>query len=70
MLIGWGSEPKSDGGIESFWIVRNSYGPNWGEGGNFRIRRGLNDFAAEEENSAVVPLLFDSKGNIRSHGFN
>lgn len=70
LLIGYGSEPSSDGGTESFWIVRNSYGPNWGEHGNFRIRRGLNDFAGEEENSAVVPLLFNENGQIREHGYN
>ena len=69
VLIGWGNETKDDGTSESFWIVRNSYGPYWGEQGNFRLRRGLNDFAAEGENSAVVPLLFSQTGEIREHGF-
>jgi C1A family cysteine protease len=68
-LIGWGSEKKSDGSTVSYWIVRNSYGPYWGEQGNFRLRRGLNDFAAEAENSAVIPLLYSLDGEIRQHGF-
>lgn len=59
LLIGWGNDIKSDGKVESYWIVRNSYGPSWGESGNFRIRRGMNDFACEGENSALEPLLID-----------
>ena len=40
-----------------YWIVRNSYGPNWGESGNFRVRRGMNDFGCEAESSALKPVL-------------
>ena len=70
LLIGWGNEEKSDGSFTSYWIVRNSYGPYWGEEGNFRLRRGLNDFAAEGENSALVPLLFNEDGTqIRPYSF-
>lgn len=38
-----------------FWLVRNSYGPNWGMNGNLKVRRGRNDFASESENIAIVP---------------
>eukprot|EP01064_Diplonema_japonicum_P036750 TRINITY_DN836_c3_g2_i1.p1 TRINITY_DN836_c3_g2~~TRINITY_DN836_c3_g2_i1.p1 ORF type:complete len:379 (+),score=112.54 TRINITY_DN836_c3_g2_i1:51-1139(+) len=33
-LVGYGTD-----GSEMYWIVRNSWGPNWGESGYIRIRR-------------------------------
>ena len=54
LLIGWGYDPDLK---MKYWLVRNSYGPDWGEGGNFRVRRGMNDFGCEGEASAVTPIL-------------
>jgi len=42
-----------------YWVVRNSYGPKWGEGGNFRLRRGENDFGCEGNNVSLTPQLMD-----------
>ena len=36
-ILGWGKDPKSGNKV---WIVRNSFGPNWGEHGDLYIRRG------------------------------
>ena len=36
LLTGWGE----DGG-KKYWRVQNSWGPQWGEQGTFRIRRGV-----------------------------
>lgn len=44
MIVGWGIDEKAG---EKYWIVRNSYGTTWGENGDFRVRRGSNDYAIE-----------------------
>lgn len=44
---------------EQSWIVKNTWGPDWGEGGYFRIRSGTNECEIEEKvyavHFAVVP---------------
>jgi C1A family cysteine protease len=45
-MIGWGKDKESN---TKYWIVRNSYGPNWGMNGDFYVKRGNNDFGMEVE---------------------
>ena len=54
VIIGWGVDQESE---TPYWIVRNSYGPNWGMNGDFLVKRGGNDFGMEVENIAFEPLL-------------
>lgn len=54
VIIGWGKEDKTGTG---YWIVRNSYGPNWGMNGDFLVKRGNNDFGMEVEQIAFEPIL-------------
>ena len=54
VLIGWGVDPET---ARKYWIVRNSYGPNWGDHGDFLIQRGTDDFAIESETTAYDPVL-------------
>lgn len=56
-MIGWGYDEQLK---MRYWLVRNSYGSDWGESGNLRVRRGLNDFGCEGEGSAVIPILLSN----------
>jgi len=54
LIVGWGFDEQDE---MKYWIVRNSYGADWGEEGNFRVRRGLNDFGFEGNLVAFDPVL-------------
>ena len=53
-ILGWGIDKETQTPV---WIARNSFGPNWGEKGDFYIRRGQNDFGIESEVSAYDVAL-------------
>jgi len=49
-IIGWGTAKGVD-----YWVVQNSWGPLWGEGGYFRIRRGHDECKIESHVFAGMP---------------
>ena len=49
-VVGYGEE---DG--QKFWLVRNSWGTHWGEGGFFRVCRGTNNIAIETDCAWATP---------------
>jgi len=54
VIVGWGHDKEAN---TPYWIVRNSYGPNWGMNGDFLVKRGGNDFGMEVENVAFEPIM-------------
>jgi len=40
LLTGWGEETMPNGEVVKYWVVKNSFGDDWGEDGYFRLERG------------------------------
>ena len=54
LAVGWGVEPQSQ---RKYWIAMNTWGPDWGERGFFRIARGDDESAFESMAVAADVVL-------------
>lgn len=48
-IVGWGHDKEKD---MPYWIIRNSYGDQWGMNADFHVRRGQDDYGVESEITA------------------
>lgn len=55
VIVGYGEEYIS-GRKMNYWIIKNSWGPNWGENGYFKMLRGKNSCAVESMSVSGTPL--------------
>ena len=54
VAVGWGEEYVKET-LEKFWILKNSWGEEWGEKGYFRMTRGSNMASIEAQGVFVTP---------------
>jgi len=53
-ILGWGREKIDDVDVE-FWVIANSWGPNWGDGGIFRMKIGIKECQLEDNCFGLIP---------------
>ncbi|KAF7634006.1 Pept_C1 domain-containing protein [Meloidogyne graminicola] len=54
VIVGYGTQ-DCEGKEIKYWIIRNSWGKNWGEEGFVKFRRGENECRIEENGAYAIP---------------
>lgn len=58
VLVGWGYDEEKR---TPYWILQNSWGKNWGEGGYFRMVRGIDHMGIESICESGIPIIRNIK---------
>jgi Papain family cysteine protease len=58
-IVGWGEEVQA-GILTPFWLIRNSWGKDWGDGGYFRMKRWLPGCELEINIVSGIPEIFNT----------
>lgn len=75
-IVGWNDTLTTDGG-QGAWIIRNSYGTSWGDGGYFYVSYNDNSildyncYWPERDETVITEItyLYDELGNFNSTGY-
>jgi hypothetical protein len=60
VISGWG-EAIQDNRLVKYWIIRNSWGSDWGDDGYFRIERWIDDCMLEHNIVCGIPDLLNTQ---------
>lgn len=55
MCLGYDEQEKM-----KYWLIQNTWGPQWGENGFFRMKRGNDEFGIESICEVGTPVIFDN----------
>lgn len=54
-IVGWGEQPDENGDIVKYWIIRNTWGNDWGYKGYLKFQRGINLAGIESQAVYIDP---------------
>jgi hypothetical protein len=57
-IVGWGTQKVNNSSPKKYWIIKNTWGIDWGIKGYFKMIRGINNCLIEENVISGIPDFF------------